>query len=74
MPVILDEESVNKWLQPSDPRAVRTDIQQLIQPWKEESLEAYSVRRLRGKAALGNIPEATEKYIYSELPEILEEM
>lgn len=73
MPLILSEESVNKWLDPNDSEGVKTEIQKLIKPWDGEDLVAHTVQRLRGKAALGNVPEAIEKLIYDELPEVINE-
>ena len=67
MPVILPEGEIENWLQPIKNEADRKLIEELITPYPADNLEAYTVHRLRGKNALGNVPEASEELKYEEL-------
>ncbi len=67
MPVILPEEQIEKWLSPIKSEADQEVIEGLIATYRAEDLKAHTVERLRGKSALGNVPEAIEKKIYDEL-------
>jgi hypothetical protein len=40
-----------------------------VQPYDETALEAFTVKRLRGKEAIGNKAEAVEQFRYPELEE-----
>jgi hypothetical protein len=42
-------------------------IQELIREYPDEELDAYTVRRLRGKDYLGNVAEVSEPYDYADL-------
>ena len=66
MPVILQGDEIEQWLEPINNDADKKKIESLIKPFKED-LEAYTVRRLRGKESLGNVPEAANKFDYPEL-------
>lgn len=64
MPVILPKELQDKWL---DPSLTKEQVEELIKPF-DESLMAYrSVGKLRGKAAVGNVPEVTNEVKYQEI-------
>ena len=66
MPLILaNEESAMQWLNTGSTQAA--PLNQLIIESKEIDLEAHTVQRLRGKAYLGNVPEVTQTFDYSEL-------
>lgn len=67
MPVILKEDDVDKWLAPDSQTVRQADLADLIKPFTDDDLLAHTVRRLRGKEAVGNIPEASEKFSYPEL-------
>ncbi|MBT8206455.1 MAG: SOS response-associated peptidase [Eudoraea sp.] len=67
MPLILPEELTDKWLEPVDDELDMQAIQELIQSYPADVLEAYTVHRLRGKEYPGNIPEINEPVTYSEL-------
>lgn len=71
MPVVLQERDVETWLRPIASEADKQAVEAQIKPWEGEELEAYTVRRLRGKEAIGNLPEATKEYHYPELAEEL---
>ncbi|WP_167610446.1 SOS response-associated peptidase [Maribellus sediminis] len=62
MPLILDEATADDWLNGSD-----TEIKKMIVPAKDGILKAHTVRKLRGKNAVGNSPEAIKEFIYPEL-------
>jgi putative SOS response-associated peptidase YedK len=64
MPVILNAPATKQWL---DPNQSKAQVQDLIKPYADEALEAYSVGRLRGKNAIGNQPEVLEKVDYPNL-------
>lgn len=67
MPVILEEEYADEWLKPINTDSDKQLIQALIQPYSQDKMDSYTVGALRGKAALGNIPEVTNKVHYKEL-------
>ncbi len=64
MPLILRHDEIKTWLKSSS----LDEIKKLIKTYPANELMAYTVRRLRGKEAVGNRPEAKEKFIYAELP------
>jgi len=64
MPLILNEQDEEKWLESTPDENI---IKSLIQPYTETELTYHSVQKLRGKNAVGNIPEASEEFIYEEL-------
>jgi len=64
MPFVVPKNYERKWIEKDlDP----AEVLDMIQPYKEQEMEAYSVRRLRGKEALGNSALAIEKFDYPEL-------
>ncbi|GAB5417660.1 MAG: hypothetical protein Crog4KO_26460 [Crocinitomicaceae bacterium] len=65
MPLLLDQESIPTWLDGS-----MDEIQSLIQP-SSINLAAHTVKRLKGKSALGNVPEALQEFNYPELDDPL---
>lgn len=67
MPLILPEELEDKWLQPIDDAVDAIEIQELIRPYPDNELEAYTVHRLRGKEYLGNTEEVTSRFEYEDL-------
>lgn len=62
MPLILNEQSAEQWLKGSAQAA-----KELISPAPDGALKAHTVRKLRGKNAVGNSPKALEEFIYPEL-------
>lgn len=71
MPVILADGDIDTWLRPIISNEDKEEITALIKPWEADELKAFTVRRLRGKEAIGNVPQATEEYHYPELAEEL---
>lgn len=67
MPFILSEEEVDSWLQPIENEGDQQSIQSMILPFPETELQAHTVRKIRGKDAIGNQPEASEPYDYYEI-------
>jgi putative SOS response-associated peptidase YedK len=63
MPLLLEKKDLTVWLNSTDV----AEVQSLIKPYAEGALVAYTVRRLRGKEAVGNRPEAAEMFPYEGL-------
>ena len=66
MPLILDQDDEEDWLNPKD----KSKLKSLIKPYPADKLSFRTVQKLRGKDALGNVPQVSEKYIYTELTEV----
>lgn len=64
MPVILDEIKEEIWLDINS----KSDFKKILIPYPTEMLNAHTVMPLRGKYALGNIPECSQVFNYEELP------
>ena len=67
MPLILPDELANDWLIDYNDELDQKAIEELIQSYPTEELEAYTVDRLRGKEYKGNVPEIEIKVDYKEL-------
>lgn len=67
MPVILPEDVIEDWLSPLKTEKDKKSTIDLLKAYPACELEAYPVQKLRGKNALGNVPEAAEKVVYPEL-------
>ncbi|MDE3740597.1 SOS response-associated peptidase [Maribacter polysaccharolyticus] len=63
MPLILDDENAEEWLNLKD----RHTVEKLIRPLPEDLLTAHTVSRLRGKEYMGNQEEISSPVEYSEL-------
>ncbi|MBT8327443.1 MAG: SOS response-associated peptidase [Bacteroidia bacterium] len=70
MPLLLIEETQEEWLRMVEEPADKKLIEELIKPYPDHELNGYTVSRIRGKDALGNVEEATNEVIY---PEIIKE-
>ena len=67
MPLIIPRELEDEWLQPiNDPIDIEK-VKSIIEPNDQELMRAYTVSRLKGKQAVGNVPKAIEKVTYPEL-------
>jgi len=65
MPFIIPKELQDYWL---DSNTVgEEELQEFIKPYPSDLLQYHTVQKLLGKAALGNVPEAEQEYIYEEL-------
>lgn len=64
MPVILSPELELQWLKTLGAEKTKKMATEIFHPYPENELEAYTVRRLRGKDAVGNVPEASEYFKY----------
>ena len=67
MPLIIPEELEDAWLQPIEDELDIKAIQELIQSYPEDELQAHTVAKLRGKEYKGNVPEISEEVRYEEL-------
>jgi putative SOS response-associated peptidase YedK len=67
MPAILSREQQNEWLQLSGAESQPKALQALLKPFPEDLMEFYTVRRLKGKEAVGNKPEAEKEFLFPEL-------
>lgn len=67
MPVILHDELADKWLAKLEGDKDQKFIEELIQQYPEDELEAHTVSKLRGKEYLGNVAEICDPVKYSEL-------
>ena len=67
MPVILSQDRAEMWLSKINNSSDKQMIIDLITPFNPDLMESFSVRKIRGKSALGNVPGATQKFIYPEL-------
>jgi putative SOS response-associated peptidase YedK len=63
MPLILDESLEDAWLNMSS----ESELKDLAASFPDEKMEAHTVQRLKGAAAVGNVQEASEKFLYPEL-------
>ncbi len=67
MPVILPEELEDNWLKEINDDLDQKKLEELLTSYPETELQAHTVKKLRGKNATGNIPEASEVYEYPEV-------
>lgn len=65
MPLLLQEADINTWFE-----GEIDAISSLIHP-SNIDLKAHTVRRLKGKNALGNVPEVLQEHYYPELEDPL---
>lgn len=67
MPLILPKALENNWLEPIIDENDKKLLQELIQPYPDNELRAYTVGKLRGKDAVGNVKEVSNEVEYSAL-------
>jgi len=67
MPLILSELSSEIWLQNINEKSGIETIQNIINPYSEKELEAYTVSKLRGNEYLGNVKDSSSNKVYPEL-------
>ena len=67
MPFILTKEQEAAWFVKVENDADEKTIEELIQAYPSEALEAYTVQRLRGKDYKGNVEEISEPFKYEAL-------
>lgn len=67
MPVILQPDEANQWLFTPNSNDNHLTILPLCRPLSEGELESHTVQPLRGKASVGNRPEALKHFEYVEL-------
>ncbi len=66
MPLIIPREMESQWLEAPDDPVGHEIVREMVKPFDDSSLQAYTVTRLRGKAYPGNVPEVCEKYDYED--------
>lgn len=68
MPLIIEPSDEKEWV---DPTLKKESIKNLIIPFPEEKMEAYSLSKDASKANINrNVPEILNKVDYPELPEL----
>lgn len=67
MPVILPPELERDWLKPIADKVDKDMLQELIKPYPDELMEAYTVRQLSGKSGVGNTEIAHAPFEYEAL-------
>lgn len=67
MPVILAPEKQDEWLMEIRTEEDKKKLLELAVPFSEDQLEAYTVARLSGKEAIGNVPEVEQVMKYPEM-------
>lgn len=67
MPLVLPKDIEEHWLDPVNSSHDIKAIKDLVQAYPADEMEAYPVGRLRGKHALGNLPEVMERVDYHEI-------
>lgn len=74
MPIVLPDDAIDEWLTTDVySEEEKKKVLAFVKPYSEKELKAHTVNRLRGKNAVGNIPEADKKFRYSDLADPLEE-
>ena len=66
MPLILSDEQADTWLGLGDEEHTKDKILGICMPFRGK-LQAIPVRKIRGKEAVGNVPQAIERFDYPEL-------
>ena len=69
MPLILVPALAFEWLKTIGDPMDRKIVEELIQPYPENELISYTVPKLRGKDAVGNVVNAIYEFRYEELEE-----
>lgn len=67
MPVILAEELVEEWLDPSHEEFNGSDLKLFLKPIDARALKAHTVPRLMGNQGVGNTKDAKKEWHYPEL-------
>lgn len=71
MPVILPRDKQNDWLIPCKNDEDKQKLNDLIKPFDESFMVAYTVHRLKGIESLGNVPDVLKKVTYEEIDLVL---
>jgi len=67
MPVIIPKGLEMDWLSPVDDPTGKKKVEEVIQPFDESDLIAFTVPKLQGKNGVGNVKEAICEYSYEDL-------
>lgn len=71
MPVILPKEKQDEWLIPFENENDQQKLINLLVPYDSHLLAFHTVQKLKGKAALGNVPQTMQNYNYEDLQDEL---
>lgn len=79
MPVILQNDEIDEWLSIEvDSEEEKKELLKLCNPLNVDRMSCYNIRKIRGKEAIGNVPEVKEKqdnpelaFLNAEIDEIL---
>ena len=72
MPLILDKQDFDQWFNGKVKDEQNEEISELLQAYNKQALEAFTLNKIRGKYIEQNHINASEHYIYKELPNGLE--
>ena len=64
MPAIIPQEFESTWLKEG---ISQQEVIELLRPFDDSQLKSWTVPRLRGKNAIGNLPEAIQEHRYEDL-------
>lgn len=67
MPLILTKETQNDWFMPVKTWTDVNELMNLAVPIQSDLLTAHTVKKLRGKEAIGNVPESSSLHKYNDL-------
>lgn len=67
MPVIIPKGLEMDWLSPINDPPGRKQVEDIVKPFDESALMAYTVPKLQGKNGVGNVKEAITEFKYGEL-------
>ncbi len=67
MPLIIHREFEEQWLNPVEDKLDKELLEEIMKPYDPDEMEAYTVPRLKGKLAVGNIEKAISHFQYDEL-------
>lgn len=69
MPFIVPDEMLEDWLKiEADDKPAKDHILEMIKPYDQDEMQAYTVGRLRGKSAVGNHEDVLREVKYQQPP------
>lgn len=71
MPLVLNEQEEELWLQNESSDLFIEEIKSIIKPNLNIKFKAHTVKKLSGHGSIGNNQEAHEEFKYEELPKIV---
>lgn len=67
MPLVLPKEHQDEWLISFENENTIKQLTELSKSVNSSYFSAHTVRKIKGKNAVGNLPEAEEEFVYNEL-------